>query len=55
VYRVCGWTDELVEVEVVRAPGLRPGQRFNFELAAVCRMTPVVAPSDLTGLAPPRE
>jgi hypothetical protein len=29
VYRVCSCSDELIEVEVVRAPGLQPGDRFN--------------------------
>jgi hypothetical protein len=35
-----------VEVEVVRAPGLRPGQRFQFALEAVRQMTVVAEPAD---------
>jgi hypothetical protein len=38
VYRVCGFTDSLVEVEVVRSPGLERGQRFRFDAAAVRKM-----------------
>jgi hypothetical protein len=49
MYRVCGWTDQLAEVEVVSAPGLRPGQRFKFDVAAVRSMALVAAPSDPTG------
>jgi hypothetical protein len=40
-YRVCSWDDELVEVEVVQAPGLERGQRFTFTRAAVTAMQPV--------------
>ncbi|MFZ0089667.1 MAG: hypothetical protein WAL63_09190 [Solirubrobacteraceae bacterium] len=50
-YRVCGWTDELAEVEVVVAPGLRPGQRFKFDVAAVLRMDLTVEPANSTGPA----
>lgn len=46
VYRVCDWDDELAEVEVVRAPGLRRGQRFKFDVAAVRGMTLVLAPGE---------
>jgi len=46
VYRVCGWNDELAEVEVVQAPGLRRGQRFKFAVAAVRSMTVVLGPAD---------
>jgi hypothetical protein len=45
VYRVCGWDQLLVQVEVVRAPGLNPGQRFQFTLEAVMQMD-VVVPGD---------
>ncbi len=51
IYRVCGWDDQSAEVEVVRAPGLRAGQRFNFDVAAVRSMAPVAAPSDPPGPA----
>jgi hypothetical protein len=44
IYRVCDWNDELVEVEVVRAPGLGRGERFKFDVAAVRSMTVVVGP-----------
>lgn len=44
IYRVCDWNDELAEVEVVQAPGLRRGQRFTFDVAAVRDMTVVVGP-----------
>jgi hypothetical protein len=46
VYRVCDWNDELAEVEVVRGPGLRRGQRFKFDVAAVRNMTLVLAPGE---------
>jgi hypothetical protein len=46
VYRVCDWDQMGAEVEVVRAPGLRPGQRFQFTLAAVIEMTVVPDPAD---------
>lgn len=38
VYRVCGCEEDCVRVEVVTAPGLRPGQHFKFTRAAVARM-----------------
>jgi hypothetical protein len=44
IYRVCGWNDELAEVEVVEAPGLRSGQRFTFDVAAVRDMAVVAGP-----------
>jgi hypothetical protein len=53
VYRVLAVSNELAEVEVVKAPGLAPGQRFKFTVDAVCRMTVVVAPVDRAD--PPRE
>lgn len=53
VYRVCGFNDDLAEVEVVRAPGLRRGQRFKFKVAAVRSMAVVVGPADSS--AAPRE
>jgi hypothetical protein len=46
VYRVCGWERDLVEVEVVRAPGLTAGQRFQFALTAVTQMVLVADPAD---------
>ena len=46
VYRVCGWDQLLVQVEVVRAPGLSPGQRFQFALEAVMQMDVVADPAD---------
>lgn len=46
VYRVCGWEDEAVEVEVVSAPGLEPGLRFRFTAEAVRAMVRL-GPSDL--------
>lgn len=46
VYRVCDWNQALVEVEVVRSPGLEPGQRFQFALAAVTAMVVVSEPGD---------
>jgi hypothetical protein len=49
VYRVCGFNDDLAEVEVVRAPGLRRGQRFKFTVASVRSMSIVVGPADPTG------
>jgi hypothetical protein len=41
VYRVCGCTETVVQVEVVRAPGLDSGQRFTFTRAAVANMAVV--------------
>jgi hypothetical protein len=38
VYRVVAVDGELVEVEVVEAPGLEPGERYRFTLAAVEEM-----------------
>lgn len=38
VYRICGLGEELVEVEVVRAPGLPCGRRFNLTRSAVENM-----------------
>jgi hypothetical protein len=38
VYRVVGLTARSVQVEVVRAPGLTPGDRYMFTRAAVLRM-----------------
>lgn len=38
VYRIHDFEDWLVAVEVVRVPGLRPGQRFRFTREAVERM-----------------
>jgi hypothetical protein len=37
-YRVCDWDEELVQVEVVEAPRLQPGQKFRFMRAAVLAM-----------------
>jgi hypothetical protein len=44
VYRVCAWTEALVQVEVDRAPGLQAGQRFTFDRAIVDAMEIVPAP-----------
>jgi hypothetical protein len=41
VYRVCDLTDSLVEVEVVKSPGLKRGQHFQFDAATVRKM-PIV-------------
>jgi hypothetical protein len=38
VYRVCGLGEELVEVEVVSAPGLPSGRRFNLMREAIEQM-----------------
>ncbi len=38
VYRVCELDDDFAAVEVVRAPGLHPGQRFRFKRDAVAAM-----------------
>lgn len=38
VYRVCDFGPETVWVEVVRVPGLSPGQRFKFSRDAVIAM-----------------
>jgi hypothetical protein len=37
-YRVIGVQDAMVEVEVIEAPGLNPGQRFSFAADAVAAM-----------------
>lgn len=44
VYRVIRVLGELVEVEVVRAPGLMSGMRFRVTQAAVGRMALVGEP-----------
>jgi hypothetical protein len=41
VYRICAFRDDLVEVEVVRAPGLETGLKFSFTRDAVGAMEPV--------------
>lgn len=46
VYRVCTVTPTLVQVEVVRAPGLAPGHRFQFTCAAVLGMDVVESGDD---------
>jgi hypothetical protein len=38
VYRVQGWDDSHVRVQVVRAPGLTPGDTFTFTREAVQAM-----------------
>jgi hypothetical protein len=38
-YRILGKNKRGIEVEVVDAPGLRPGARFTFTSAAVMEMT----------------
>lgn len=45
LYRVCGLGAELVEVEVVSAPGLSPGRRFKLTRDAIERMDLVRNPS----------
>ena len=49
VYRVCGFTGELVQVEVVSAPCLAAGQRFTFVRAAVLSMSVVLDGSTPSG------
>jgi hypothetical protein len=44
MYRVCEVRDGLIEVEVVVAPGLRPGSHFRFTPDAVASMEQL--PSD---------
>jgi hypothetical protein len=44
LYRVRKFGEELVEVEVVRAPGLRPGGTFSLKRDAVENMDLVVDP-----------
>jgi hypothetical protein len=44
IYRVVAVADDLVEVEVVEAPGLKPGQRFSFTAEVVEAMELAVAP-----------
>jgi hypothetical protein len=47
LYRIIGFHDELVEVEVITAPGLGPGRRFRFTRPALEAMAVVEpAPSD---------
>jgi hypothetical protein len=41
VYRICALREDLVEVEVVRAPGLEIGLKFFFTREAVEAMEPV--------------
>ncbi len=42
LYRVCGFGEKLVEVEVVRAPGLKSGRRLQLTRDAVEHMDPVL-------------
>ncbi len=51
VYRIDSIDDELVWVEVVDAPGLRPGQRFRFTRTSVARME-LEAVADRTAAQP---
>lgn len=44
IYRVCTWSADLVEVEVVSAPGLAAGRRFRFKRELV-ELMDVVADS----------
>ena len=44
VYRVVGVADDVVEVEVVQAHGLKEGQRFSFTHEAVAAMELAGAP-----------
>jgi len=48
IYRVCDWNQTLVEVEVVSAPGLEPGRRFQFAVSAVAEMAVISEPGDST-------
>lgn len=48
IYRVIETSDRGVEIEVVRAPGLKPGSRFVFALKAVLAMDPLTS-DDLRG------
>jgi hypothetical protein len=43
VYRVLAVEDDLVLVEVVKAPGLEPGDQFRFTLDAIREMAIVGA------------
>jgi hypothetical protein len=53
VYRVCELDGALVELEVVQAPGLRPGRRFRFRREAVEAMSVVnTPPTDATDRTP---
>jgi hypothetical protein len=49
-YRVREVHDGLVAVEVVKGPGLEPGQRFEFTADAVARMEPVATHASLRAL-----
>jgi hypothetical protein len=51
-YRVVAVAADLVEVEVVEAPGLKPGQRFSFTHDAVAQMELAGAPSLALHLPP---
>jgi|1186.fasta_scaffold219223_2 hypothetical protein len=51
-YRVVAVAADLVEVEVVEAPGLKPGQRFSFTHDAVAEMDLDGAPSLVLHLPP---
>jgi hypothetical protein len=51
-YRVVAVAADLVEVEVVEAPGLKPGQRFSFTHDAVAQMELDGAPSLALHLPP---
>jgi hypothetical protein len=44
LYRICAVRDELVDVEVVHAPALRPGERFALTRDAVGAMDLVPRP-----------
>jgi hypothetical protein len=48
VYRVVAVADDLVEVEVVQAHGLKEGQRFSFTLEAVAAMELAETPQATT-------
>jgi|1185.fasta_scaffold495439_2 hypothetical protein len=47
-YRVVEVADEVVEVEVIDAPGLKPGQRFSFTTEVVEAMEVVAAAETAT-------
>jgi len=44
VYRICDLGPSLIEVEVIRAPGLAAGDRFRFTAAAVRAMDVIDEP-----------
>jgi len=45
IYRVCQCDRDLIAVEVVRAPGLRAGEKFRFTRDAVAAMELIDSPN----------